>query len=55
MGPENAQILAQLSLLTKSIRGMGGGSEETPLRGKRGIVATPVQSNNLSNIYMRVL
>ena len=25
------------------------------LRGKRGIVATPIQSNNLSNIYMRVL
>ena len=33
MGPENAQILAQLSLLTKSIRSMGGGVEETPIGG----------------------
>lgn len=33
MGPENAQILAQLSLLTKSIRGMGGGVDETPIGG----------------------
>ena len=33
MGPENAFIAAQLSMLTKAIRDIGGGTEATPLRG----------------------
>lgn len=33
MGPENAQIMAQLTMLAKAIRSVGGGSEEVPLGG----------------------
>jgi len=33
MGPENAQIMAQLTMLAKAIRNGGGGSEEVPLGG----------------------